>query len=46
MSEKKNILREIFFGFTVKMAILYKYLATNREKFVWDKQLLPGGTLV
>ena len=46
MSEKKSILKERSFQFSIRVITIYKYLKESKKEFVLSKQLLRSGTAV
>jgi four helix bundle protein len=46
MNEKKSILKERSFQFSIRVITIYKYLKESKKEFVLSKQLLRSGTAV
>ncbi len=46
MSEKKNIIKDKSFSFSIRIVNLYKHLSVVKKEFVLSKQLLRSGTAV
>ncbi|MCS3869860.1 four helix bundle protein [Chryseobacterium ginsenosidimutans] len=46
MNEKKNVLKDKSFDFSIRIVNLYKYLTSTKNEYVLSKQLLRSGTAV
>jgi four helix bundle protein len=46
MNERKNVLKDKSFNFSIRIVNLYKHLTSTKSEYVLSKQLLRSGTAV